>query len=211
MNYVCHVICPRFKLSSHTTVAICGLKPPTSLTKLRFFLGISNVLDDLYPAFRKSRPRWTKYWKKPQPKTFTPISSEKLHAMITPKNTRISHPVLALTYSAGHMKLETDACNVQVGCVILQKHPNDTTNPTGYWSRSLTDTDIRYNTTQLRRLGIFEPNFSSGHTSQINVSQFELITVHLRGFWTLPTQQDNSQTGASTYQNLSFTSFIMLE
>lgn len=46
------------------------------------------------------------------------------------------------------MTLDKDAYNVQLGCVLLQEKPVDTTQPIQYWSRLSTDAEKRYDTTQ---------------------------------------------------------------
>lgn len=70
------------------------------------------------------------------------------------KDALISPPVLALPGSAGHLILDTEACNVQVGCVLQQEQPDKVIQTIGYWSRSLTDAKRQYDTTQRECLAI---------------------------------------------------------
>lgn len=50
INYLGHVIFPRsLRIASHTTDAIRKLQPPTSLTKLRSFVGLCSVFRRLVP------------------------------------------------------------------------------------------------------------------------------------------------------------------
>lgn len=56
--------------------------------------------------------------------------------------------ILALPYSSGHMTSYSDACNVQIGYILQQKQPDDTTKPVGSCSRFLMDAEKRYDTAQ---------------------------------------------------------------
>lgn len=70
------------------------------------------------------------------------------------KNALISHPVCVLSNSQGHMAPDRDVCDFQVGCVFHQLQPDMNTEPTGYRSRPLTDSDRKYDTTQGECLAI---------------------------------------------------------
>lgn len=50
---------------------------------------------------------------------------------------RVVPPTSALASARGSYKLDTEVCNVQLGCMLLQNELNDTTKPI-YWSRLLT-------------------------------------------------------------------------
>lgn len=69
------------------------------------------------------------------------LNSKEIQAMETLKNALISFPVLELSYSGGHMTFDTDARNMPIGCVLLQKRPGGTTKPLSYWSYSLSNTE----------------------------------------------------------------------
>lgn len=64
------------------------------------------------------------------------------------KEALISPPILPLMNLPGHITLDTDACIVSVGCVLLQLLEYGTTRAIGYWSRSSTDTERIFDTTQ---------------------------------------------------------------
>lgn len=64
------------------------------------------------------------------------------------KNALVSPPVLALLTITGKMALETDACAVQTGCVLLQKQSDNNVRTIGHWFRALNDADRRYDTTK---------------------------------------------------------------
>lgn len=56
-------------------------------------------------------------------------------------------PVLALPRDEGKLTVDTDACDKQIGCVLLQEKPHGTTKRIGYWSRSFHYTERRYEMT----------------------------------------------------------------
>lgn len=84
--------------------------------------------------------------RKNQPTKFRQLKKEEYSAMNVLEEALASPPILALSNSTGHMKIDTDACNKQVGCVLLQKQEDETTRPIGYWSHSLNDAEKRYDT-----------------------------------------------------------------
>lgn len=52
--------------------------------------------------------------------------------MATFQENLISPPILVLSYAEGNFTLDTDACNVQVGWVLLQYQPDTTKQLIGY-------------------------------------------------------------------------------
>lgn len=68
------------------------------------------------------------------------------------KSTVMMTAVLALQFSRGHLKLDIVTWNAETVCDLLQKQPRGRTKHGGYWSRSITDNEKRYNTTQLECL-----------------------------------------------------------
>lgn len=69
------------------------------------------------------------------------------------KKKLISSPIPALFYAGGHFTLDTNACDVEVGCMPLQKQPDKTKKPVGHRSRSLTKVEKTYGTTQQEFFG----------------------------------------------------------
>lgn len=66
----------------------------------------------------------------------------------------ISPPALSLTNSTKHMTLETDTCDDQVECVLLQVQHDNIERPIECWSHSLTDAKLKYDNTQRECLTI---------------------------------------------------------
>lgn len=138
----------RLEIALHTTDAISGLKTPTNLTELRSFLGLCNVFRRFAPNFTFLAAPLNMKLKINQPATLGPLNEEEVKSMASLMIALIFPSLLALPNRTGHITLDTDACNVQVGCLLLQQQPNETTKPIGYWSRSLTETERKYDTTQ---------------------------------------------------------------
>lgn len=82
------------------------------------------------------------------------LNRHKLHVLDTLRNALILPTMLSLTYSGGNLPIDTDACNAQIICVLLQKQPDKTTKIFGYSSPSLTNTEKLYYTMQLECLAI---------------------------------------------------------
>lgn len=64
----------------------------------------------------------------------------------------ISPDVLTLQSSTRRITRDTDACNVQAGCVLLQAQHNNKTKLIEYWSRSFTNAKRIFNTSQFKCL-----------------------------------------------------------
>lgn len=74
--------------------------------------------------------------------------------METLKSLLINPPILALARTDGHFTIDTDACDTQIGCVLLQRPPDDTNRPIGYWSRTLSDPEKKLSTTHRECLAV---------------------------------------------------------
>lgn len=70
------------------------------------------------------------------------------------QNNLVSPPVLDLQRQTRKYTLRTDACNVQVCCIRLQKQGDGTKRPIGYWSRSFNDAKLAYNIAHRKRYAI---------------------------------------------------------
>lgn len=137
-----------FEISSHTTHALRGRKDLTNQSELGSFLRLHNVYRRFLPIFAKlvaplnsnlRNDKWTAFQ----------TLSWKQHWSIQSLNAALmSPPVLALFNSTGHLKLDTDACNVQVVFLLLEEQSDKTVMPIGYCWRSRKDGESRYDTSQ---------------------------------------------------------------
>lgn len=67
----------------------------------------------------------------------------------------LSTPILALHVLGRPYILDTDICNVPVGCTLLQEQADGRKyKPNGYWSRYLTRDERKYTITEKERLAV---------------------------------------------------------
>ena len=122
------------------TTAILAMKPPTSITELRRFMGMVNQMTKFSPNIAhiskplrellSTRNAWT--WTATQEESFNKLKEE------------ISSPrVLALYDTSARTKISADASAYRLGAVLLQQH-QDKWRPVAFASRSLNETELRY-------------------------------------------------------------------
>lgn len=72
------------------------------------------------------------------------------------QETLVSPPILALPNTKRKHTLETDACSVQIWCLLSHEQPEATTEPGTYWLKpvSLTKVEQAYDTTQHKFLAV---------------------------------------------------------
>ena len=70
-----------------------------------------------------------------RPDRWDMLSDEALRAFEELKRRLTEAPILALPRRQGTFTLDTDASAGQVGVVLLQDQPDQSTRPAGYWSR----------------------------------------------------------------------------
>lgn len=142
INYLGHVITQGAwnLLLAQRTTSVYSSHRPTSRS-YNSYLAYASSSDGSCLALLESRLHFNPRLKNGQSAFFTPLYSDELLAMETLKNALIIQPIQAVSYSGGYVTLETDACNVQIGCSLLQDQPNGTTKPIGCWSRSLIDSE----------------------------------------------------------------------
>ena len=78
-------------------------------------------------------------------------SEEQTKAFETLKARLISPPILALPKTGRPYMIDTDASAYQLGATLLEQQDEDKPNdwvPIGYWSKTLTDTERNYSTTE---------------------------------------------------------------
>lgn len=153
--YLRHLIRRRcLDIASLTTGAYSGLKELTSRREFRSFLRLCNVFRQFVLNFARLAASLKLKLRNYQAKTFGPLNDKESKFMNSPRKALISPPILTLRKATGHMTLDTDACDIQVGFVLLQQ-PDGTSKPIEYWSRSLTDAECECDTTQRELFAIF--------------------------------------------------------
>lgn len=156
VDYLGHKIRPgKLEVASRTCEAIRYAKPPTNQTEIRSFLGLCNVYRRFVKNFARIAAPLNKKLHKDKPKYFGPLDEEELQAFATLRNCLLSPPILALPKMGKPYIVETDACNEQVGCVLLQEQETAKDyRPIGYWSRTLTAAERNYTTSERECLAI---------------------------------------------------------
>jgi len=83
-----------------------------------------------------------------RPDRWGTLLDEALGAFEKLKRRLTEAPILALPRRHGAYMVDTDASAGQVGAVLLQEQPDQSTRPVGYWSRSLSAAERSYSTTE---------------------------------------------------------------
>jgi len=82
------------------------------------------------------------------------LSDEALGVFEELKRRLTEAPILAQPLRQGTYTLDTDASAGQVGAVLLQEQPDQSTRPVGYWSRFLNTAERNYSTTERECLAV---------------------------------------------------------
>lgn len=149
-----HVMAPcRLQVAQKTTEAIRMLQYTSIVSEMMSFLGFCDVYRRLVPSFVRLASPLKKKPRKEAPRQFK-LSNTLRGTMDVLKKELITQPVLALPQLNGHYTIDTDACDSQVACVLLQEQEDKVLKLTGYWSCSFCDVETRYGTTHKERLAV---------------------------------------------------------
>lgn len=107
---------------------------------MRPFLELCSIFQQFVLKFARISAPLVQRLKKDQSATFLLLSGKDLKVMKKLEAALMTFPTLALPYSADYLTLNTDAYNVQVGCILLQEQLDDTTKYIAYWSQLLANT-----------------------------------------------------------------------
>ena len=156
VDYLGHRIKPgKLEVASETCDAIRHAQPPTTQTEIRSFIGLCNVYRRFVKNFARIAAPLNNKLHKDQPKSFGALTDEEFEAFATLRNHLINPPILALPKVGKKYIVETDACDEQVGCVLLQEQDTEGDfRPIGYWSRTLNPAERNYTTTERECLAI---------------------------------------------------------
>ena len=154
VNYLGHVVRPgKLEVASKTCKSVQEFLEPTTQTELRSFLGLCNVYRRFVKNFARISSPLNDLLTKGRPKELEPFTEAEYSAYKELKEKLVSPPVLKLFQPDLPVILETDACNRQVGCILLQKH-EDGIHPVGYWSRTLNSAEKNYSATERECLAL---------------------------------------------------------
>lgn len=114
------------------TDAIKRLKLPMNIINLNQFLGICNVCCRFVFNIACIPVPLNQKLKMDRPTHLGALLADEVEAMHELYDKLVSAPILALAFAEASYTLDTDACNVQVVCALLEEQPDGTTQPAGY-------------------------------------------------------------------------------
>lgn len=107
------------------------------MTELRSFLGYCNVFRRFVSNFADiSAPLYNNVQKGNQ--RASTLTEDERSSMNKIHEHLITLPILALQRTKGNYTIETDVCDLQIGCGLLQEQSDRTSTPVDYWSSSVT-------------------------------------------------------------------------
>jgi len=130
---------------------IRGLKeasPPRCKKVLRSVLVMCNVYRRFVMDYAQVARPLAAMTSSKRPDRWGTLSDEALGAFEEFKRRLTEAPILALPRRQETYTLDTDASAGQVGAVLLQEQPDQSTRPLCYWSQSLNSAELNYITTK---------------------------------------------------------------
>jgi len=122
------------------TTAIQNMKPPSSVTELRRFMGMANQMNKFSPNIAKISKPLRELLSSKMAWTWNTVHANAYKAM----QDEISSPrVLALYDTEAKTKVRADASAYGLGAVLLQQQHNNW-RPVAFASRALSETETRY-------------------------------------------------------------------
>jgi RNase H-like domain found in reverse transcriptase len=146
----------RLGVAEKNTDALKGETLPRTQTELRYFLGLCNVYRRFVPRFAALAAPLNIYLTKGNPPVLGELSEAARQALAFEalRQKLLSPRVLGLPRRDGHLWLDTDASDAQLGCCLLQEQPSGPAFPLGYWSHTLSAAERNYSTTEKECLAI---------------------------------------------------------
>ena len=141
-------------MAQGNTQAVEKFKEPTMQMELRSFLGLCNVYRRFVPNFARTAAPSNALLRKECPTKLPKFGEEESKAFKLLKQALVEPPVLNLPKSGLPFSVDTDACEHQIGCAVLQTHEDGTRYLIGFWSRSLTPAERNYSVGEKECLSI---------------------------------------------------------
>jgi len=134
-----------------------GLKeasPPRCKKDLRSFFGMCNIYRRFVKDYAQVARPLAAMTSSKTPDRWEKLSDKNLGAFKKLKRRLTEAAILALPRRQGTYTLDTDASAGQVGAVLLQEQPDQSTRLVGYWSRSLNPAERNYSTKERECLAV---------------------------------------------------------
>jgi len=130
-------------------------KLPTNQTQMKIYLGSCDIYRRFVKNFAKTAGPLTDLLKKGLLFQLSPPSQEQMKSFNSLREALLNPPVLRLPRPGVPYVLDVDASKAQLGSTLLQKQADDILHPVGYWSRTMTDAQRNYTTTEKECLAVF--------------------------------------------------------
>lgn len=184
VDYLGHTIRPGLlEVATKNTAAIEGFREPRNQTPVRSFLGLCNVYRRFVPNFERVTAPLNAMLQNAYDFELPAFTEDQRRAFELLKRALIKPPVLQLPRSGTKLSVDTDACDYQVGCALMQEGEDGIRHPIGYWSRGLTPAEKNYSAGEKECLAviwavqILRPYLESTH--------FDLYTDHQALCWVM--------------------------
>jgi len=155
VEYLGHIVGRgQFQVQDKNIRKLKEASPPRCKKDLRSFLGMCNVYRRFVKDYAQVARPLAAMTSSKRPDRWGTLSEEALGAFEELKRRLTEAPILALPRRDGSYTLDTDAIAGQVGAVLLQEQPDQSTRPVGDWSRSLNAAERNYSTTERECLAV---------------------------------------------------------
>lgn len=145
VDYLGHRFHPgKLEVASKNLKALEGFKEPRNHTQLRSFIVLCNVYRRFVPKFARVAAPLTALPQKGQDFELEPFTDEQREAFELLKKALANPPILRLPRMDLPFSVDTDACEYQVGCALMQTHEDGKRYPFGFWSRKRSGAELNY-------------------------------------------------------------------
>lgn len=108
---------------------------PTNVSELRSYRGACNVFRSLVPNFARTSAPLNEKLEKGASTVLRERAVEEKEAVPTLKEKLIASSIMALSRGHGDLIFEIDACDEQLGEVLIQEQPKGLPKPTAHSTR----------------------------------------------------------------------------
>jgi len=156
VDYLGHRLRPgKLAILDSGTEALREAQYPRNQTQLKSYLGSCNVYRRFVKNFAKVAAPLTDLLKKGLPFELEAPTQEQLDSFNRLRDALLNPPILRLPKPGIPYVLDVDASKAQLGCTLLQQQEDGILHPVGYWSRTMTDAQKNYTTTEKECLAVF--------------------------------------------------------
>lgn len=139
IDYLQHVIRPGRLEIAKTTAINKELMDPATQSVVWSFLGLRNVSRRFVPNSSHVAVPLKQKHRKAQPIPFQTLMEPERYAVQQLNSLLTNPPVLTLPRADDCLTINSDTCDIQLGCVFLQKQNYGTMRLIAYWSRTLAE------------------------------------------------------------------------